>query len=59
MRTEAVNGLSRSASSGEELKEIDRDTFLLRIAADPMATEKLSDGITQFVKDQETLESLY
>ena len=58
MRTEPVNGLSRSASSGEELKEIDRDTFLLQISADPMATEKLADGITRFVKDQETLESL-
>ena len=57
-RTERVNGLSRSASSGEELKEIDRDTFLLQISADPMATEKLADGITRFVKDQETLESL-
>ena len=57
-RTEPVNGLSRSASSGEELKEIDRDTFLLQISADPMATEKLADGITRFVKDQETLESL-
>ncbi len=58
MRTEPVNGLSRSTSSGEELKEIDRDTFLLQISADPMATEKLADGITRFVKDQETLESL-
>lgn len=57
-RTEPVNGLSRSASSGGELKEIDRDTFLLQISADPMATEKLADGITLFVKDQETLESL-
>jgi len=57
-RTEPVNGLSRSASSGEELKAIDRDTFLLQISADPMATEKLADGITRFVKDQETLESL-
>ena len=58
MRTELVNALSRSESSGEELPEIDRDTFLLQIAADPMATEKLADGITRFVKDQETLESL-
>ena len=57
-RTEPVNGLSRSASSGRELAEIDRDTFLLQISADPMATEKLADGITRFVKDQETLESL-
>ena len=58
MRTEAVDAVGRSESSGEELKEIDRDAFLLRIAADPMATEKLSDGITRFVKDQESLESL-
>ena len=57
-RTESVNALRRSESSGEELPEIDRDTFLLQIAADPMATEKLADGITRFVKDQETLESL-
>ncbi len=57
-RTESVNGLSSSASSGERLKEIDRDTFLLQIVADPMATEKLADGITRFIKDQETLESL-
>lgn len=57
-RTEPVNGLSRSAPSGGELKQIDRDTFLLQISADAMATEKLADGITRFVKDQETLESL-
>jgi transaldolase len=57
-RTEPVKDLSRSASSGGELTEIDRDTFLLQISADPMATEKLADGITRFVKDQETLESL-
>ena len=57
-RTESVNALSKSKSSGEALPEIDRDTFLLQIAADPMATEKLADGITRFVKDQETLESL-
>ena len=57
-RTESVNALRRSESSGAELPEIDRDTFLLRIAADPMATEKLADGITRFVKDQESLESL-
>ena len=57
-RTQSVNGLSSSDSSGEELKEIDRDTFLLQIAANPMATEKLADGITRFIKDQETLESL-
>ena len=58
MRTEPVNGLQQIRIISEELKEIDRDTFLLQISADPMATEKLADGITRFVKDQETLESL-
>ncbi len=57
-RTESVDRLSSPESSGEELKEIDRDTFLLQIAADPMATDKLADGITRFIEDQETLESL-
>lgn len=40
------------------LPEISRNQFLLALAADPMATEKLSDGITRFIADQEALEAL-
>ena len=35
-----------------------RNDFLLELAADLMANEKLADGITRFIRDQETLESL-
>jgi transaldolase len=37
---------------------LDRDQFLLRMAANPMATEKLADGINRFVNDQIALEAL-
>lgn len=40
------------------LPEISRSQFLLALAADPMATEKLSDGITRFIADQEALDAL-
>ena len=59
-RSETLTGLRRRRTqpSGETLKEMSRNTFLLELAADLMANEKLADGITRFIQDQETLESL-
>ena len=57
-RDEAINGLQHAQSSGRVLRQLSRDDFLLSVSADPMANEKLADGITRFIKDQETLESL-
>jgi len=57
-RDEAINGLQHAQSSGRVLKQLSRDEFLLNVAADSMANEKLADGITRFIQDQETLESL-
>lgn len=42
----------------QPLPSIDRNAFCVAMAADPMATEKLADGITRFIQDQRTLESL-
>ena len=44
--------------TGQTIKTLTRDEFLLALSADPMANEKLADGITRFVQDQETLETL-
>jgi len=38
--------------------ELDEKLFRLHLNSDPMATEKLSEGIRLFIKDQEKLESL-
>ena len=57
-RDEAINGLQHAQSSGRVLRRLSRDEFLLNVAADSMANEKLADGITRFIQDQETLESL-
>ena len=46
------------ARTDQNLPEINRNAFLLALAANPMATEKLADGITRFINDQQTLESL-
>ena len=57
-RDETIHELQHAPSSGAKLAELSRDEFLLSLAADPMANEKLADGITRFIQDQETLESL-
>jgi transaldolase len=57
-RDETIHGLQQAQSTGALLAELSRDEFLLSLAADPMANEKLADGITRFIQDQETLESL-
>jgi transaldolase len=46
------------AATDEPLPTMDRNTFLVAMAENPMATEKLADGITRFIRDQRTLESL-
>jgi transaldolase len=57
-RDEPINGLQHAQSSGKVLRQLSRDEFLLNVAANSMANEKLADGITRFIQDQETLESL-
>ena len=46
------------ANSHAPLPAMDRSQFLLELAANPMANEKLADGITRFANDQRTLESI-
>jgi transaldolase len=57
-RQELVQPMPTVSSIGQPLRTLSRDEFLLAITADTMANEKLADGITRFIKDQETLESL-
>ena len=41
-----------------KLDNVTQSDFLLSMAKNPMATEKLSEGITKFIEDQEKLEKL-
>ena len=42
----------------DRLPILSQSEFLLSIAKDSMATEKLADGICRFISDQEKLEKL-
>jgi len=53
-----VHPLTTPTHCDTALPPMNRNAFLLAMAADPMATEKLADGITRFVADQEALEIL-
>ncbi len=55
---QSVAPLAIKEPAGQTLETITRDKFLLSLSADPMANEKLADGITRFVQDQKTLEAL-
>ena len=57
-RQELVQPIPTVSPTGQPLRTLTRDEFLLAIAGDTMANEKLADGITRFIKDQETLERL-
>jgi transaldolase len=57
-RQELVQPIPTVSPTGQPLSTLTRDEFLLAIAGDTMANEKLADGITRFIKDQETLERL-
>ena len=57
-KTDPVKPLVLPTPGQDALSELDKDTFLLSLAADAMANEKLADGITRFIRDQETLERL-
>jgi len=57
-RQELVQPIPTVSPTGQPLRTLTRDEFLLAIAGDAMANEKLADGITRFIKDQETLERL-
>lgn len=57
-RDEPVHPMEQPKKLGSTLPTIDRNQFLLALAANPMANEKLADGITRFIQDQETLEAL-
>ena len=58
-RDQSVAPIAIKEPAGETLETITRDEFLLSLSADPMANEKLADGITRFVQDQKTLEALF
>jgi transaldolase len=57
-RQELLQPIPTVLPTGQPLRTLTRDEFLLAIAGDTMANEKLADGITRFIKDQETLERL-
>ncbi|HBZ90964.1 MAG TPA: transaldolase, partial [Gammaproteobacteria bacterium] len=57
-RQELLQPIPTVSPTGQPLRTLTRDEFLLAIAGDTMANEKLADGITRFIKDQETLERL-
>lgn len=57
-RQELVQPIPTVSPTGQPLRTLTRDEFLLAIAGDTMANEKLADGIIRFIKDQETLERL-
>ncbi len=57
-RDQSVTPIAIKEPAGQTLEPMTRDEFLLSLSADPMANEKLADGITRFVQDQSTLEAL-
>lgn len=57
-RNESVAPLPIPKASEEPLRSIGQSEFLLSLATDPMTNEKLADGITRFIADQEALEAL-
>ena len=57
-RDQSVAPIAIKEPAGQTLETMTRDEFLLSLSADPMANEKLADGITRFVQDQKTLEAL-
>ncbi|MDC1466729.1 transaldolase [Litorivicinus sp.] len=57
-RDDHVQPLEVPEPTTAELPQIERNQFLLAMASDSMAHEKLAAGITQFVEDQTALEAL-
>lgn len=57
-RQELLQPIPTVSPTGQPLRTLTRDEFLLAIAGNTMANEKLADGITRFIQDQETLERL-
>ncbi|MBH96641.1 MAG: transaldolase [Gammaproteobacteria bacterium] len=57
-RDQSVAPISITEPTGQTIETLTRDEFFLALCADQMANEKLADGITRFVQDQETLEAL-
>ena len=58
-RDQLVAPIAIKEPGGQTLETMTRDEFALSLSADPMANEKLADGITRFVQDQKTLEALF
>ena len=57
-RDRSVTPIDITEPTGQTIETLTRDEFLLALSADPMANEKLADGITRFIQDQKTLEAL-
>ena len=57
-RDQSVTAITIKEPAGQTLETMTRDEFLLSLSADPMANEKLADGITRFIQDQKILEAL-
>ena len=57
-RDQSVTAIAIKEPAGQTLETMTRDEFLLSLSADPMANEKLADGITRFIQDQKILEAL-
>lgn len=57
-RTDRVISMAIPEGTPQPLPTLSHSEFMLQLAQDPMATEKLADGISRFVADQEALEAL-
>jgi transaldolase len=57
-RTEPVQPIENPPALPGGLPTMDRNQFMLALASNAMATEKLADGVHRFVQDQIALEAL-
>ncbi len=57
-RNDIVTPIKTPSVTNLSLSPINRDQFQLALASNPMANEKLAEGITRFIADQESLEAL-
>ncbi|MBU26229.1 MAG: transaldolase [Gammaproteobacteria bacterium] len=57
-RNQTLTPVAIAGPTDRTIETLTRDEFLLALSADPMANEKLADGITRFIQDQHTLEAL-
>ena len=57
-RNQTLTPVAIAGPTDRTIETLTRDEFMLALSADPMANEKLADGIIRFIQDQHTLEAL-